>query len=323
MLNQINFDTALHRCPACGSANLQHRFFQSTSGFMSVPNVWHDKCQNCNTVFVNPQPSKNELDRFYADQETEAQVENSVLSSSLSRYFDPEKREYFINNRVKPICKYLKPSSSLLDIGCGTGVFVRFMKDVGYTVRGIDLSRKSIEYGQEKLNLSSELSVNDWQSLPSVETYDAITAWTVIEHLPDPEAFLQKCNMALKHDGILLLEFPTVDSLLWRKLQSFFFWVMPPYHLVLFSRQGMQTLLSRTGFKLVETHPMPKNWYFTNSVARKLGINIDKLLEISPEFRPICKEIDEIFDDIALEAGQTSSLQIICRKVNHLKDSDQ
>lgn len=316
MFSRIKFDVVLGRCPACGSGNLKHRFFQSTSGFMSLANVWHDKCHNCGTVFVNPQPSKSELSKFYTSQKTEAQVENSMIASSLSRYFDSAKREYFINHRVNPICRYLEPSSHLLDIGCGTGVFVRFMKDRGFKAKGIDVSQTSIDYGRKELNLSSELSIASWEELPSVETYDAITAWTVIEHLPDPEAFLKRCNMALKLNGILLIEFPTVDSLLWRKLQSFFFWVMPPYHLVLFSRLGIEVLLSKTGFQLVETYAMPKNWYFTNSVARKCSVDIDKLVEKLPEVGIIFKEIDTIFDDIALELGESSSLQMICRKVS-------
>ena len=323
MPSHIRFDVLLNRCPACGGADLQHRFFQSTSSFMSLPNVWHDKCQNCGTVFVNPQPSKNELSKFYTSQETEAQVENSVIASSLSRYFDLDKREYFINHRINPICKYLEPSSTLVDIGCGTGVFVRFMKDRGFKVKGIDLSEKSIDYGRKELNLDSELLIASWEELPSVETYDAITAWTVIEHLPEPEAFLRKCNMALKPNVILLLEFPTVDSLLWRMLQSSFFWVMPPYHLVLFSRLGMQVLLSKTGFQLIESYPMPRNWYFTNSVARKCSIDIDKLLETSPEVGIIFREIDAIFDDIALELGESSSLQMICRKVSSVNNEIQ
>lgn len=57
------------------------------------------------------------------------------------------------------------------------------MKDRGFKVKGVDLSEKSIDYGRKELNLNSELSIASWEELPSVETYEAITAWTVVEHL--------------------------------------------------------------------------------------------------------------------------------------------
>jgi len=63
--------------------------------------------------------------------------------------------------------------------------------------------------------------------------FDAVTAWTVIEHILNPEDFLRRCYQALKPQGILLLEFPTVDRLLYEQLENGFFWVMPPYPQVL------------------------------------------------------------------------------------------
>ncbi|MDR5637913.1 class I SAM-dependent methyltransferase [Thermosynechococcus sp. PP42] len=222
---------------------------------------------------------------------------------------------YFLTHRVLPISKYLHPGACLIDIGCGAGVFVRFMRDRGFDAKGLDISQSSVQIGKKHLNLNDYLSVGNWEALPNIPTYDAITAWTVIEHLLEPEAFVQRCREALKPNGLLLLEFPTVDSLLYRIFESLFFWVMPPYHLVLFSRLGIQKLLARQGFEIMTIYPMPQNWYFSDCVARRCGVHLDKVCEQAPEARSIFKEIDRIFDLIALQQDQASSIQIICRKI--------
>lgn len=89
---------------------------------------------------------------------------------------------------------------------------------------------------------------------------------------------------------------------------------MPPYHLVLYSLEGGRYLLERCGFTILFTHHMPKNWYFSASVARKLGISLEAISE-SIELQSLLKEIDAIFDFIALKQKKSSSVQIIARKV--------
>jgi 2-polyprenyl-3-methyl-5-hydroxy-6-metoxy-1,4-benzoquinol methylase len=313
----INFDQRVSSCPACASENIQHSVFKSIAGFMSLPDVTHDKCLDCSTVFVNPRPSRFDLEQFYISQEMETKVTNEIIQSSVSRYFEAEKRLYFIENRVKPITKYLHPRAKLVDAGCGSGVFVRFMRDCGYDAIGFDLSPSSVEIGRKYLNLDDYIRLSDYQEgLSNTSTYDAITAWTVIEHLIEPTDFLRQCYQALKPKGLLLLEFPTVDSLLYEELEYAFFWVMPPYHLTLFSKSGIQKLLSRENFEILEIYPMPKNWYFSDSVARKLGVSLSRIVESHPSAREIFREIDKIFDKIALKQGKSSSIQVICRKID-------
>jgi hypothetical protein len=70
--------------------------------------------------------------------------------------------------------------------------------------------------------------------------------------------------------GYLLLEFPTTDSLVFKYLGECFKWVMPPYHLNLFSKKSLAKILERCGFEIVETRSMPANWYLVESVAKRL-----------------------------------------------------
>lgn len=309
---ELKFNSLSKSCPACESENLKMDTFTSGEGFMSLPGVKHSLCLSCGSYFVNPQPSESSLARFY-EADVENIIEDSIIESSIDRYFDTQKRKYFIKHRIEPIIKYLEPETTVLDVGCGTGVFVRYMLDFGFTAEGIDSSYKSIDIGKERLNLGSQmLTTGDWTSIPADKKYGLISAWTVIEHLSQPSRFLQFLQSHLLPQGLILLEFPTVDSLLFKYLHKDFFWVMPPYHLTLFSREGMRLLLRRCGFAILEEYNMPRNWNFTNSVSRKMGIHtpsnskIDKLFE----------EIDLVFDKIAYDLNQSSSVCFICRSIN-------
>jgi 2-polyprenyl-3-methyl-5-hydroxy-6-metoxy-1,4-benzoquinol methylase len=306
------YDTRLTSCPVCGGPDVSDGAIVSTAGFLSVAGVGHSGCAACGSYFVNPQPSADSLEGFYRSVATEDFVEDNILRRSLDRYLNPEARTYFIANRVLPLERYLAAGSRVIDVGCGAGVFVRVMRDRGHHPRGIDLSERSVQLGREKLDLAAELSVEHWRDL-GPELHDAVTAWTLIEHLKDPEGFVRKAGDVLAPGGLLLLECPTVDSLLFRHLRENFFWVMPFYHLFLFSRRGMRALLDRCGFELLEEYNMPRNWYFVASVCRSLSLDVDELSK-GTRWGEVVRRIDEIFDDIALERGESSTVQFIARR---------
>lgn len=260
---------------------------------------------------MDPQPSEDSLKGFYRSTETEDFVADKILYRSLDRYFNPEAHAYFVENRIRPLERYLARGSRVLDVGCGAGVFVRVMRDRGYQIRGIDLSPRSVEVGREKLALAGDVSVGHWTDL-GPDRNDAVTAWTLIEHLKNPEGFVRRAAAVLAPGGLLLLECPTADSILFRHLRDSFFWVMPFYHLFLFSRRGMQSLLDRCGFELLEEYNMPRNWYFVASVCRSLSLDVDEMAK-GTRWKEVVKRIDEVFDDIALERGESSTVQFIAR----------
>lgn len=295
-----DFKETKNLCPACGGKDLNINAFVSEQGFMSIGGFNHSACLTCGTVFVNPQPTDESLDAFYQRLDDK---DDSLLKSSLDRYFDQDKAAYFYKYRIEPLSRYLAPASSILDIGCGAGVFVRFMKDQGHFPEGVDISKRAVEAGKKTLGLEQELSCGTWQC--KHKRYDAVTAWTVIEHLPEPYQFLLEVRDIVS--SILLLEFPTTDSLMYQYLGKHFFWIMPPYHLTLFSKTGMETLLSRAGFKVMETYSMPHNWNWTSAIAKKSGVSVHE--------EKLCYEIDKVFDAIAYDLQASSSVVFICKKV--------
>ncbi len=185
--------------------------YYSHERFMSQKGLPHSLCNECNTVFLNPAPSEDELNAFYISHHTEEAVDEIVKSGAM-RVLEKGRREYFDEHRVKPLFKYIQSNAKVFDVGCGVGAFVYAMKQAGFNAMGCDLSAVSVSAGREVLKLDAgSLSQGDVYSIPN-EKYELVTLWTVIEHLLEPEKYLTYIkNNHLNGNGYVLVEFPTTD----------------------------------------------------------------------------------------------------------------
>lgn len=306
------FSKKTPHCPACLSVAFGSDRIRSSDRPMSVPGLEHSRCLECNTVYLNPLPTEKELSEFYACNQTEEAVQEIAISSA-KRVLEPDRRKYFFDNRVQPLLDYIPSNATIFDIGCGVGAFVHAMTEAGFDAKGCDLSSRSIAAGLEILKLHGRIFIGDNYALPS-QQFDCLTLWTVIEHLLNPEDYLKYLRTnRLSASGFLLVEFPTTDSLMFEYLGEHFKWIMPPYHINLFSQKGMRTMLDRCGYDVIHTHQMPRNWYFMESVASKLRISGEHMNYLSAKIPELGIEIDRIFDDIAVHMGKSSTIWMLAR----------
>ena len=242
-------------------------------------------------------------------------AEEKIIEDSVDRYKNKNRRNIFTQQRLVPLQKHLK-RGNVLDCGCGVGVFVKILQDAGYECDGIDLSRKSIEIGEGKLQIKT-LKYGDVQSLArEKKQYDAVIATTLMEHLEDPSMFLQTISKIIHKDGLLVLEFPTVDSLSFEMLKDYWYWIMSPYHLFYYSKISIDILLRRHGFRIIDEAPLNPGWMWAESIANSAGLLVkyNNWRHQDADFVKFSIEIDKIFDKIALFQKRTSSIQIYARK---------
>lgn len=148
------------------------------------------RCNHCGVIYVNPR-----LDREQAigtpgggAWHAAATVNRDIYRAGLRRL-----AAYFADKRPQEL--------KLLDIGCGYGSFMDAANQAGFQVEGVEIDPQIAEAAREKgYTVYADFLHN--LKLPS-ESYDVITLWDVIEHVPDPVSLLAESHRLLKPGGVL------------------------------------------------------------------------------------------------------------------------
>jgi len=166
-------------------------------------------CQNCGLRYMSPRPDKEFLNWMYKE-EYYASVINDRDEWEKKTHEHEIWRERIHLYRLKPILKTedLYGCRRLLDIGTGAGYFLKLAKDKGFDVIGIEVSERASEfakknYGIPVLNISGLEKAGFEDS-----SFDVITLFHVIEHLPSPANTLKEIYRILSDKGILVVITP-------------------------------------------------------------------------------------------------------------------
>lgn len=217
------------------------------------------KCLNCGLAFIHPLPKKEDLKKYYSFY-YKSQI-NSDYSRGISLNYKDTYMSEIINDRLYHLRKYCQ-GGKLLDIGCGTGVFLNEARESGWEVSGIDIAEDAVKYAQEKFKL--EVFQGELESINLPEAYfDVITMWDLIEHLKNPLDTLKKANKIMKDNGKIIILTPNENSLLKKAIFLFFklsgkrwnFLVKRGYgihHLYYFSDKNIDKLLTKAAFRILK-----------------------------------------------------------------------
>ncbi len=243
----------------------------------SAPGIWNYlRCPDCSLVWLHPHPVLEDINKLYGDYYTHnaqgsslplasmrRKLEHAVLGTRFGygKYLANSPREKIIGELVSLISPlrdiagartmWLEAGGGghLLDIGCGNGEFLAFMRELGWEVVGVEPDPEAAQIAQSKFGLEVIYSDLREVGLPK-EFFTAITMSHVIEHMVDPMEVLYTCHQLLKPNGRLIVVTPNVESLghqvfgaAWRGLE-------PPRHLFLFSKSTLSDCLSYAGFEI-------------------------------------------------------------------------
>jgi len=153
-------------------------------------------------------------------------------------------------------------SGSLLDVGCATGSFLSLAQSRGWECRGVEVSAFAAAQARERTGC--EIFCGKLEDAPfEAGSFDVITMWDLLEHLPDPLLGLERARRLLKPSGLLLVNTPNENSLLRRVARLLYRGsggrITAPvnrlyhrYHLHYFAAETLTVLYRRAGFDLVE-----------------------------------------------------------------------
>ncbi len=194
------------------------------------------KCSKCDFIFVNPIPSRSELDKFYKNFDY-----RSPISSELVIRNDAKRS-------LRVISRFATGKQDLLDMGCGRGFFLDEARAIGWKVFGIDYSQKTTDYASNMLNL--DVKRDDILLYQTNKKFSLITMNQVIEHVLQPKRLIKKCHDLLNSNGYLYIATPNIKSLSARVFGCEFEHLIPPEHVSFFSKKTLTWLLRDCGFKV-------------------------------------------------------------------------
>ena len=139
-------------------------------------------------------------------------------------------------------------ASTLYDIGCGDGLFLKSAKGRGFSIGGLEPMDKAREQAEKKLGF--KIDAEPFSS-PSAGGCDVVTAWQVIEHVERPGDLFEQVHKNLKPGGLFAVSTVNLDSWQARLFGTNWLHLDPPRHLWVAGRTRVEDLLVRHGFTIV------------------------------------------------------------------------
>ena len=228
-------------CSVCGSGRLTYSFSLQSYRVM--------RCEDCALMFLNPQPSDEELAKIY------------TAEYFLGHDSDEGRRNVSELKRATA-CQYLAeltryngaPSGRLLEIGCGEGDFLCEAEAAGYKVLGVEYAEAACKTANSRLQAGEVLQGELADAKLPDSHFDVCVLNDVIEHVRDPLAFLREVRRVLRPGGALFIATPCLDSWSARMMKER--WMeWKPEHLTYFNKENIQTALLKAGFQDVLVQP--------------------------------------------------------------------
>lgn len=157
---------------------------------------------------------------------------------------------WFRDRRAREVMRLRSTPGRVLDIGCGRGLMLAELKRRGWQCAGTEPSQELAHAIRRDsgIEVKTEASLLDCNF--DAGSFDVVTLWHVLEHLPAPVRTLREIRRILKPGGVVIVEVPNLDSWQARFGGGAWFHLDTPRHLYHFSRRSLQTILEQAGFIL-------------------------------------------------------------------------
>ena len=217
---------------------------------------------------TSPKPSLEKLPDYY--------ISEDYISHTNAKRNWFEKAYHLIRNislkqKLKLIDSLSPNSKTLLDVGCGTGDFLKKAKQNNWNVFGIEPNEQARGIANQNTNGSV---YNAEQLLKfKVQSFDIITLWHVLEHLPDLNENISTFKRLLKPNGVLIVAVPNYNSYDSKYYKNFWAAYDVPRHLWHFSQTSISKLFKKEKMKVVKTLPMLFDAFYVSLLSEKYKSN--------------------------------------------------
>jgi 2-polyprenyl-3-methyl-5-hydroxy-6-metoxy-1,4-benzoquinol methylase len=203
------------------------------------------QCDDCRLVYLNPRVRTNLIIQSYSDA-----VDPTFIAQNEERIatFRKSLERLAAQHGITP-----QTAKRVLDVGCAGGAFPKAAHDLGFEVVGVEPSAWLAEQGRKLYGLDIRAGLLEDQAF-SDQSFDLISLWDVIEHLPNAHGVVREIRRLLKPGGHLIVNCPDYGSFA-RKLLGSKWPMLLSVHLIYFTRETVTDFLQRDGFEIISIRP--------------------------------------------------------------------
>ncbi len=214
---------------------------------------------------LQTQPAPADTARYY---QSEAYLSHTDGSKTLFEKLYQFLKSLNLKSKLRLLKKLQNPPGKVLDFGAGTGDFLAVAKNAGWETAGVEPNEAARERARQK-------GVQVCSKLDELQqgTYDCISLWHVLEHLPDPEQVVKDLDGLLRPSGHFIVAVPNYRSYDAQVYGPYWAAYDTPRHLWHFSRASLNELFDNCGFELQAEKPQWLDAYYVSWLSEKYKQN--------------------------------------------------
>lgn len=217
--------------------------------------------ENLDMLITSPQPDLENLGKYYESEDYISHTDNKRSLFEKAYHFV---KNIALKNKLNLINGEQSGKGRILDIGAGTGDFLLTAKNDGWETVGVEPSERAKNIAIQK-GISFVNEINALQD----HSFDVITMWHVLEHVPNLELQIQELKRLLKPTGTLIVAVPNFKSFDAIHYKEFWAAYDVPIHFWHFSKKAIKSLFQNVDMKLEKVLPMKFDSFYVSLLSEK------------------------------------------------------
>jgi len=258
-------------CPGCGHEAAKELAAKGIPE--GEPGFSLRRCPGCGLGWTSPVLADSEIGAWYPQQYYGEENQRFHWSLELLVRLFRYRRARVIRRRTQP--------GKVLDVGCGRGKILDYLRSLGYEVQGVELSDHAARHARERVGI--DVHVGQVAEAPFADgTFAAVIFWHTLEHFREPFRALDRARDLLEPGGLIAVAVPNSESLQAKLTGADWFHLDIPRHYHHFGLASLERALSHRGFEVVQVDhfSLEQNPYgWIQSLLNRMGFRFNLLYD--------------------------------------------